>query len=67
MIYRIFGKRAGRITTGIVGLLAGFIFLFLNLSDPASATGSDWTWCVIGFVLGVGFLALGIFSPQRSV
>ena len=66
MFYALLGKRGGRIVTGCIGILAGFVFLTLNLSDPASATGSDWLWCAVGFIVGAILLALGIFKSDRS-
>ncbi len=66
MFYALPGKRGGRIATGILGILAGFVFLALNLSDPASASTSDWFWCAVGFIVGAFLLALGIFKSNRT-
>ncbi|MBO0777901.1 MAG: hypothetical protein J2P37_03650 [Ktedonobacteraceae bacterium] len=59
MINRLFGNRVGNLIYGTIGVLAGIIFLVLNLSDPANASTSDWVWCVIGFGVGAFLLWRG--------
>lgn len=56
MMNRVFGGRTSNIIYGIIGILAGFLFLVLNLADPASASTSDWVWCAIGFIAGAFLL-----------
>lgn len=64
MMKRTF-NRTSNIIYGIIGILAGIVFLYLNLSDPASASTSNWVWCAIGFVAG-GFLLARAFLARSN-
>lgn len=48
------GRLSGSVNAvyGAIGVLAGVVFLILNLSDPAGADGGDWFWCAVGLVVG---------------
>jgi uncharacterized membrane protein YccC len=64
MINRIFGSRTGNIIYGVIGLLAGFAFLFLNLSNPDTTSTGDWVWCIVGFVAGAFLLGYALLKQK---
>ena len=66
LIYRIFGKRVGRIIAGVVCIVLGFVYLQLNLSDTTLTSNSDWFYCAILFIVGILFIASNFLNIGRK-
>ncbi|HLZ64334.1 MAG TPA: hypothetical protein VKR06_45980 [Ktedonosporobacter sp.] len=66
LIYRIFGKRIGRIVTGSFLLAGGLFLLVLGIVGGTSTPGSYWLIVLLAFGVGALVLVMGLRTPPKN-